>query len=273
MTNQVVLLVIGFLLTSVLGGLLGYYLQRRTWKANLRESERQAAGTVFDETSRAMDRRLYRMRQLYWALKGGDENRIAEAFDGYRLVLVEWNDSLNRNLALANRYFGQDVWNWLDGSIYQEFQRLGRHLEERYRQRRDPEPTSRERLLLVGRELTALGEDVYYLNRFVVSLIQNGMVGLYQSGPARAGRGRADAYQGIERLPWKRNLRFGSRSILVTRWQRDLNRVDDRRLVADGWFGRATRDATVAFQSAHGLEPDGIVGESTWKKMKEMSPD
>ncbi len=35
-------------------------------------------------------------------------------------------------------------------------------------------------------------------------------------------------------------------------------------LAADGVFGQKTHDAVVAFQRAHGLTPDGIVGALTW---------
>ncbi len=88
MADQVVLLVVGFILTTVVGGMLGYYFQRRTWDANRRESERTAAASVFDDISRAMDERLYRMRLVYWSLKEGNDDRIAAAMDDYRAALV-----------------------------------------------------------------------------------------------------------------------------------------------------------------------------------------
>lgn len=38
-------------------------------------------------------------------------------------------------------------------------------------------------------------------------------------------------------------------------------------LVADGEFGPKTTAAVKAFQGAHGLKADGIVGDNTWKKL------
>jgi peptidoglycan hydrolase-like protein with peptidoglycan-binding domain len=42
------------------------------------------------------------------------------------------------------------------------------------------------------------------------------------------------------------------------------------RLEVDGWFGEGTRAATVAFQEANGLEPDGVVGELTRRTMADL---
>jgi hypothetical protein len=259
--NQVVLLVLGFVLTTVVGGVLGYYYQRRTCDANRRESERTAAASVFDDISRAMDERLYRMRLVYWGLKEGDEDRIAAAMNEYRTALVKWNDNLNRNLALVYRYFGRDVWAFLSGILYEEFAIIGRHLEDRYRHRRDPEPRPAHaaRLYISGRRLQALSNDIYELNRFIVSMIQRGGIGLYIAERDEN-----------EPRPWTSDLSFGSKSTQVVGWQRNLVRIGHGPLEVDGWFGQATRDATIAFQVATALEADGVVGEFTRSKMTEM---
>jgi peptidoglycan hydrolase-like protein with peptidoglycan-binding domain len=61
-------------------------------------------------------------------------------------------------------------------------------------------------------------------------------------------------------------LRAGSRGPAVTEVQRDL------RITADGIFGKQTRAAVIAFQSAHGLVADGIVGPKTWAALRGTSP-
>jgi hypothetical protein len=268
MRDQVTLLVLGFLLTSVAGGLIAHYFQSRTDRRNRRESERQAAGTVFDEISRAMDRRLYRMWLLHWGLKSGDKDRIEKALGAYRTVLVEWNDSLNRNLALTNRYFGEGVWRYLDRALYEEFARIGRLLEARYKGTLRLNQESADQVL--GRQLQALNNEIYLLNRFMVSLIQNGTVGLYQLTERRSGRKK---WPESPPPPWEGELRYRSQGPQVTQWQRDLNLVYKDVVAVDGRFGRATSDATVALQKAHGLKPDGIVGERTRQKMDELRPE
>jgi hypothetical protein len=76
-------IIIGFLLTTVLGGLLGSFFQNRTWdhqnkiqqaeqerlrETQLAEEKRDKALQIFDEISRLMDKRLYRLRLVYWSL-------------------------------------------------------------------------------------------------------------------------------------------------------------------------------------------------------------
>ena len=260
MASQIVLLLVGFVLTSVLGGLLGYYFQRRTWDSNRRESERSAAAAVFDDVSRKMDERLYRMRLLYWSLKAGDDGRTDEAMRDYRAALVTWNDNLNRNLALAQRYFGEQVWVSLSGVIYEEFAIIGRHLEAVYRHRRTQVPAQVEddRLSLTGRRLVALGNDIFELNRQMISMIQRGKVGLYLEPANDSTHENA-----------RGALSVGARSARVADWQRKLVRLGYGPLDVDAWFGEATRAATAAFQGASGLKPDGIVDDLTQSKMDE----
>ncbi len=60
----------------------------------------------------------------------------------------------------------------------------------------------------------------------------------------------------------------GSRGALVEVVQGLLSAADHP-VAIDGIFGRATREAVIAFQGASGLTPDGIVGPRTWGALLE----
>ena len=58
-------------------------------------------------------------------------------------------------------------------------------------------------------------------------------------------------------------LKKGADGPAVERLQRALNSANHA-VAVDGDFGNGTKRAVMAFQAAHGLEADGIVGPATW---------
>ena len=134
-------ILLGFLLTTVLGGFLGVYLQQRSWahrfKVERATAERDRAVQVFEETSRLLDRRLYRMRRLAWTLEREHDRPLSaqgqKSLGDYDAVLFDWNDSINRNLALLERYFGTERRDDLDYKIGALMRSVGAALEQRVR--------------------------------------------------------------------------------------------------------------------------------------------
>ena len=61
-------------------------------------------------------------------------------------------------------------------------------------------------------------------------------------------------------------IKTGSAGILVTIWQAYLVCKGYNPNGIDGTFGTGCRTATIAFQKANGLTPDGQVGKNTWSK-------
>ena len=176
--------VVGFLLTTVLGGTLGYVIQRRGWThqhtTQLRQEERERAVAIFEEVSRLMDRRLYRLKLLYWSLPAGraDGTRspLAEPrMDQYRQVLYEWNDGINRNLALVQQYFGEAMRRRLDNVIGSAFVSLGRSVERLWSSEGNPAPAVAPKEL--DRRLTELSSLVYGFNLQMIRAIQACAVG------------------------------------------------------------------------------------------------
>lgn len=180
MRDQLVLLIVGFALTTVAGGLLGYWLQSRAWRRQEHDRRGQAqldaAADFYQELSRLLDRRLHRMRQLDGWLnrpnQPGDE--IERLLVRYREVIDEWNDSLNRNLALAIRYFGHETHASLE-DLYRKFSAAGARIEARARDYRDggrasPPP--------VTADLKFLDVLIYDLNLRMIEAIQRGSIGM-----------------------------------------------------------------------------------------------
>ena len=58
-------------------------------------------------------------------------------------------------------------------------------------------------------------------------------------------------------------LKKGADGPAVKRLQRALNAANHA-IAVDGDFGNGTKRAVMAFQAAHGLAADGIVGPATW---------
>jgi peptidoglycan hydrolase-like protein with peptidoglycan-binding domain len=66
-------------------------------------------------------------------------------------------------------------------------------------------------------------------------------------------------------------LMLGDRAERVVELQRRLNKLGES-LDLDGIFGPATHAAVVAFQGAHGLSADGVVGTRTWNTLVSLTP-
>jgi hypothetical protein len=181
MSDQLLLLLIGFVLTTVAGGFLGYWFQSRAWRsqehARLSQAEREAAKAFFEDLSRVFDRRLHRMRELdAWLSRARAEDEVERSLGRYREAVDDWNDNLNRMLALAQRYFGQELRDNLDYELMRRFVEAGKRLEERVREYRN---TGESLSASLTSDLDSLAHEVYFLNVQLIEAIQRGAVGIF----------------------------------------------------------------------------------------------
>jgi hypothetical protein len=187
--NDFVLLAAGFLLTTVAGGLLGYWLQDRAWhhqeQSRRREAQLDAARAYYEELSRLLDRRLHRMRQLDGRLDRPDQDDdVAVLLERYRQVLDDWNDNLNRNLALGMSYFGPETHRALE-TLYTDFSAAGSRIEVRVREYREAGVASSPP---VQADLRGLDLAIYDLNVQLIAALQREAVGLRDDEPPRLSR-------------------------------------------------------------------------------------
>jgi len=265
--SQVGVLVVGFLLTSGLGGLLGYVFQKRAWQhqydtARRDEVLRQAIST-FEELATLMDKRIYRMRRLWWAaqdMPGGAAagERLKVARDGYNVVLFEWNDNLNRLLALVRTYFGRATRDRLELEILEEFVAIGRALED-YVGRVEDGRISEPQPSRVGHRLNHLAHRVYRLDIAMLGLIQDNRLGTKAPAPARSEHVAASERPVVQ---------FGVQGGPVWEVQRLLARAGVGDVQIDGRFGPETEEAVKSFQLSRHLDADGVVGRRTWDTLR-----
>ena len=132
--HDIIILLVGFVLTTLVGGYLTQSWQTRSARiqreAEHKRTEQAAATRLFEELSRLMDKRLYRMRRVHNGLGSNvSGEKMQKRWDSYREVLFEWNENLNRNLALVQRYFGYGPRDILENQIQAGFIELGQLLE------------------------------------------------------------------------------------------------------------------------------------------------
>lgn len=82
-------------------------------------------------------------------------------------------------------------------------------------------------------------------------------------GSANAGSSSGSVSSGETTSTNPNTLQYGSSGSRVTELQNNLNKLGYSVGTADGKFGAATKRAVIAFQSAHGLTPDGLAGAQT----------
>lgn len=181
---DVLKIVLGFALTTVVGGFLGYCFQTRNWrqqnKTRQLETERCTATQVFEEISRLMDKRLYRMRLLFWRCKNSatTEDQLEIHMERYRDLLYEWNDNLNRNLALAQAYFGKSIRSDLELNVYKAFKNVGRELELCYLAYRSGSLDAKC-VTRLEKKIWDIGVQVYNVNLRMIRHIQENRVGTF----------------------------------------------------------------------------------------------
>lgn len=101
MLEKLLLLIVGFLLSSILGAFWAFTLRRRSWEEQTRHALYQARfdeGTAFlDDLSELIGRRFFLLQRLWWAIEEGDTQAIDRCETPYFEVVEEWNAKFWRN--------------------------------------------------------------------------------------------------------------------------------------------------------------------------------
>jgi hypothetical protein len=105
--------VLGFILSSVFGGLVTYFFQRMSWQRQARldlYSARYKEGSEFlERLSSLIDRRYFALKRFIWAIEEkADVARMAIRESEYFKEVVEWNNNLRTMHNRVRILIGED---------------------------------------------------------------------------------------------------------------------------------------------------------------------
>jgi hypothetical protein len=186
------LLLTGFVLTTVVGGLLTFTFQwlsdrqkaneaDRASSEQISEQRRTDASKVFAEVSELLDTRLYKWRQVAWAVeKALPASQIEEAYTSYRDTLFQWNFRLNKNRALICRFFGPEAGSQFETRIMPKLNALHEHLV----QSKNTPPKKAVEPNSISGLADPVNNEIYEFNNRLAESIRSGRIGL--TDPANA---------------------------------------------------------------------------------------
>jgi hypothetical protein len=107
--EKLVLLVLGFGLTTVVGSYLSNQFRSESTRAELEisamQSEISRAVQVFEAISQIREKRVFRVGRADDIFTGAAAEDREQRLADYRTAVIEWNDNLNRYRALSAIYF------------------------------------------------------------------------------------------------------------------------------------------------------------------------
>jgi len=186
--SDLILLLLGFILTTLVGTFITYKLQNRSWenqdRAQRLADEKSKASDQFENLSKMLDSRLYHTRRLYWGFtddfgsETARQQQLVTRREKYQEVVFTWNENLSRNISLTQRYFGMKMRSTLEKEVIGEFVLIGNLLEKQKQQ------INTAQLQEVDNRLTSLQSKVFGFNVAMIQLIQMGEVGMFNKSVA-----------------------------------------------------------------------------------------
>jgi len=174
--NEIVLMLIGCILTVIFGRLFQHFLWRVQYKKTYLNKKIEQQLVCFELVSTLMDKRIYRLRQLYNAVFKTSvytDDEVKKIRSEYNQTVDEWNFNINKVLAYLELNFSKELREEIDGGIGAKFRELGKACENRGREDNSPSKERDIELLI-----EALAGRIYNFNIKMmaeVNLAQNAL--------------------------------------------------------------------------------------------------
>jgi len=132
---QVVLLLLGFILTAIVGNMINTTFQKSSWerekKFNILSHKLEEANPFVEDLSKLMNERLYYSRRLIWNRL--NKEKFNELWEEYFKIVTDWNRNLNNNKIRIERLAGKETAALLTGlSQEEESSNVPRSIHDRF---------------------------------------------------------------------------------------------------------------------------------------------
>lgn len=113
--HDIYILIIGFVLTTLGGGIIAYFVQTGSWKyqneqIQLKNDEKHAEN-ILSDISCLLDNRIYRSRRIIWVYSNQITPMDSEkCWNDYDQAKQNWNVNFDKNANLLKLYFGDKAY-------------------------------------------------------------------------------------------------------------------------------------------------------------------
>ncbi|MGA7180896.1 MAG: hypothetical protein WBX11_15110 [Thiobacillaceae bacterium] len=177
-------IIVRFFLTGFIGNRLVHSWQSRNWLVQQRflgqEREYIALNELADEIASLLGTRVFVMRRLTWALKGGGVEAISLRKKEYDDILFRWNENLPsfliRLAILADKEFEFD----LERSIQEKLVKVGSGIESLLAGSNDGLDSNKvRRCIQLDGELNHIQGRIISFNEKLLNLVESRRVDIY----------------------------------------------------------------------------------------------
>jgi hypothetical protein len=173
---QIAAVILGFLLTGLLGNWILQGWQHRSWLRQQQflgqEKEYLALKDLAAEVADAIGARIYHMRRLLWSIRGSTDEILSERLQAYDRVVTQWNEKLQtyyvRLTLYASFYDAGD----LERRIHEPAQAIGAEIEQLVRGRRAGRLPDRPQVVRLERRLNELYGLGFEVNRDILASVE-----------------------------------------------------------------------------------------------------
>lgn len=179
--NDLGMLLLAFIFTTIGGSIIGYKLQNRSWEKQHEQSKLQneviRAENVYEDISDLMYERLYIMRKLFWGYEDNKDAKVVEErWEDYRKLLNKWNKGIGKNFGLLEVHFGVKLKETFRCEIHHKIRLIGKRLEEIKKLDSIPEIKLNE----IKNDLEQIDSTMHQFNIDLINSIRDENVGQFR---------------------------------------------------------------------------------------------